>query len=214
MATIKLTDLRPEADLNETATLDRWGVRRCDAVDRVAFDAGLGSLIEVEAPADEPAPRRLDRLYAEQGETVRQLLQDAVSLARTGERAHRTDDLWPHGILDELDDLVEELEAHEAHEDFVRSEAGEPSVPLLSGLREDHAVLATRLQELRRLTGGFEAPAHACAVWRLLYVLCLKVEMALVERMTLEDSGIPIADPQSYGGVSLSPSKERADPPA
>ena len=214
MATMQLTDLRPEADPNETATLDRWGVRRCDAVDRVAFNAGLGSLIEVDVPADEPAPQRLDRLYAEQGETVRQLLQDAVSLARTGERAHRTDDLWPHGILDELDDLVEELEAHEAHEDFVRGEAGEPSAPLLSGLREDHAALATRLQELRRLTGGFEAPAHACAVWRLLYVLCLKVEIALVERMTLEDSGVPVADPQSYGGVSLSPSKEPADPSA
>lgn len=198
-------------DQLQAETLERWGVRRCDAVDRAAFNAGLSDLIEIEGAPGEDPRLRLDRLQREEGEAVRRRLRDALALARTGDLAHRTDDLWPHGIVDELDDLLQNLEAHDAHEGYARSAAGGASAALAAGLRDDHAFLGGRLDELRRLTGGYEAPAHACAVWRLLYVLCLKVDRALAERMQLEDTGLRSADPQSYGGVILSPDKVARD---
>lgn len=198
-------------DRLQAETLERWGVRRCDAVDRVTFNAGLSSLIETETAADDDPQLRLARLQRDEGEAIRKRLADAVTLARTGERAHRTDDLWPHGIVDELYDLLQDLEAHDAHEAFARSAGGTASPPLRAGLRDDHAALAARLEVLRRLTGDYEAPAHACAVWRLLYVLSLKVDRALAERMRLEDAGIGVAAPQSYGAVILSPDKVTAD---
>ncbi|SFS83650.1 hypothetical protein [Brevundimonas viscosa] len=194
----------------QAETLERWGVSQCDAVDRSVFNAGLSTLIEIDCPASEDPERRLARLLREEGEAIRRRLEDAVALARAGERAHRTDDLWPHGLVDELDDLLQDLEAHDAHEAFARSAPGAPSA-LAAGLKEDHGILAARLEALRRSTRGYEAPAHACAVWRLLYVLCLKVDRALAERMRLEDAGIGDTAPQSYGAVILSPNKVRPE---
>lgn len=207
---LHLNDQPCDDDQLQTQTLERWGVQRCDAVDRAAFNAGLSALIEIDRPAGEDPQRRLDRLQGE-GEALRRQLEEALILARTGERAHRTDDQWPHGIVDELYDLVQDLEAHDAHEAFAHGAAETASAPLRAGLRDDHKVLAARLEEVRRLTGGYEPPAHACAVWRLLYVLCLKVDRALVERMRLEDAGNPRAAPQSYGAVILSADKVARD---
>lgn len=204
-----LDELLSGDDQLEAETLERWGVRRCDAVDRAAFNAGLSALIELDRPEGEDARRRLDRLQREEGEAIRRRLEEALVLARTGERAHGTDDRWPHGLVDELYDLLQDLEAHDAHEAFARSAGKAESAPLTAGLRADHAMLAARLDELRRLTGGYDAPAHACAVWRLLYVLCLKVDTALAERMRLEDAGDGAAAPQSYGAVILSANKVR-----
>lgn len=204
-----LDDLLCDDDQVEAETLERWGVGRCDAVDRAVFDAGLSALAEIDRPAWEDPQRRLEGLRREEGGAVRGLLQEATTLARTGERAHRTDDHWPHGIADELYDLLQDLEAHDVHEAFARGAVPEPSAPLAAGLRDDHAMLAARLDELRRLTRGYDAPAHACAVWRLLYVLCLKVDTALAERMRLEDAGDGAAAPQSYGAVILSANKVR-----
>ncbi len=205
-----LDDQPFDDDQLQAQTLERWGVQRCDAVDRAAFNAGLGALIEIDRPAGEDPQRRLERLQGE-GEALRRRLEEALMLARTGERAHSTDDRWPHGLVDELYDLLQDLEAHDAHEAFARSAAQAASAPLRAGLRDDHEALAARLEELRRLTGSYEAPAHACAVWRLLYVLCLKVDRALVERMRLEDEGCGPAAPQSYGAVILSPHKVARD---
>ena len=196
-------------DQIEAETLERWGVRRCDVVDRAVFDAGLSALIEFDPPVWEDPQRRLEGLRRDEGGAVRGRLEEAVALARTGERAHRTDDHWPHGIADELYDLLQDLEAHDVHEAFARG-AVPASAPLAAGLRADHAILSARLDGLRRLTGGYEAPAHACAVWRLLYILCLKVESALAERMRLEEAADAATAPQSYGAVILSPNKVRA----
>lgn len=198
-------------DRLQAETLERWGVQRCDAVDRAAFNAGLSALIEIDGPAGEAPQRRLDRLRGEEGEAVRQRLEEAVALARTGDRAHRTDDQWPHGLVDELYELLQDLEAHDAHEAFARSAENPASAPLRAGLRQDHEALAARLEELRRLTAGYEAPPHACAVWRLLYVLCLKVDRALVERIRLEEAGNRHAAPQSYGALILSADKVPSD---
>ena len=50
--------------------------------------------------------------------------------------------------------------------------------------------LGLRLEHLARRTGDFTAPAHACATWRLLYLLCRKLNSELRERMALETAAL------------------------
>src|SRR3989344_8219412 len=69
-----LDELLPGDDQLEAETLERWGVRRCDAVDSAAFNAGLSALIELDRPEGEDARRRLDRLQRAEGEGSRRRL--------------------------------------------------------------------------------------------------------------------------------------------
>lgn len=208
MPSVRLAPARNEPLQQET--LDRWGVHKCHLVDRAAMDAGLSRLIEIDGPLEEHPWRTLMRLHREEGEAVRRHLDDAIAMAWTGERTHSSDDLWPHGIADELDELLQDLEAHDVREAFVRSQIGAAPAtptPLPEILREDHAIIQAQLDSLRALTRDYAAPAHACTVWRLLYVLCAKVECVLARRIHLEESSPAEPAPQSYGDTSLSPSK-------
>lgn len=50
------------------------------------------------------------------------------------------------------------------------------------------------------MTGGFKAPAHACAAWRLLYVLCFKLYADCREQVELENRMLLTGRPARHPG--------------
>ncbi len=185
--------LRPDApirDPRQDKALRRWGVRNCHLVDQAAYGAGLSRLMANDDAAPDRPPQVVDYLRADRGESVRRLLEDAVEVARAGEDAHAADDAWPHGVADDLDDLLQDLEDHDAREDLayrLALDASGGKVRVLERMLEEHEAIDGQLAALRRRTSGYVAPSHACTAWRLLYILCLKVEDILLGRMRLEE---------------------------
>lgn len=177
-------------DPRQMETLARWGVRRCHLVDRQVFDAALSSLIDPDDMLPEDPSRMGDYLQEGRDETVRRLLDDAVAIAGVGQERHAGDDAWPHGVADELYDLLQDVEDHDAREGRAYvSLGGDPAAGLqaVSHMIDQHNDIRARLAGLARITGGYRTPAHACPVWRLLYILCVKVERALADRMRAEE---------------------------
>jgi regulator of cell morphogenesis and NO signaling len=180
----------PIQDERQTEVLERWGVRRCHLIDRAAFDAGLTRLIDPEDAVPAGPLEMVAHLRQDDGVTLQGLLEDAVQLARTGEDAHAADDAWPHGVCDDLDDLLQDLEVHDAHEDMAYRaafDATDGRRRILQHMLDEHGAMRQRLARLRGRMRHYRLPEGACATWRLLYVLCQKVENVLVRRMRLEE---------------------------
>ncbi len=170
--------------------LTRWGVVSCEAVDYDTLHAGLSELMTDEAAPAGTQSGLVERLRQAAG-PLRRLVRDAVALARTGEEAHRRDDQWPHGLVDELEDLADTLEIHDVREDFAYSatvELAPPGRRLAARMSAEHRCIRHRLESLRGLTGNFSAPAGACTTWRLLYVLLTKAAFELEDRMAQEEA--------------------------
>lgn len=177
-------------DDRQDRALRRWGVQNCHLVDQAAYGAGLSRLMADDDAAPRQAAGVVDHLRTDKGESVRRLLEDAVEMARAGEDAHAADDAWPHGVADELDDLLQDLEDHDAREDLAYGlalDAPAGRTRVIERMLEEHVAMTAQLAGLRRRMGDYAAPGHACATWRLLYVLCVKVEDILLGRMALEE---------------------------
>lgn len=72
--------------------------------------------------------------------------------------------------------------------------------PTIDEMIAAHEDLMARWRGLDALTAGFKAPAHACAAWRLLYVLCYKLYVDCREQVELENrmllAGRPAGHPE------------------
>lgn len=188
----------PECD-EEAEALRRWGVSRCGRVDREALLAALAGLLVDERPPPREAGALVDHIRRRFHQAQRQVLDDAIALAAAGGRAHRRDDDWPHGLGDDLVGLLEAWEAHQLREEAVVFPAvlegrGELSIAV-DEARRDHAALKTRLDALARRTEGFRPPGHACPAWRVLYLLCARLEAELRAQMALEERSLYGSEP-------------------
>lgn len=178
---------------DEAATLRRWGVTRCDQVEREALTAALAELMVDERPAPEGIPALILHIRRRYHAAHAQALADAVAMAEAAEAAHRRDDAWPHGLADDLLRLRDDLEAHQQREAAVLFPAlardpGGAAPAAVAQSRTDHAGLAAQLDALAGRTGGFAPPPHACVTWRLLYLLCRRLDMELRAQMALEET--------------------------
>jgi iron-sulfur cluster repair protein YtfE (RIC family) len=178
----------PVQDHRHSEALARWGLRGPHLVDRNAFHTELSRLLDGEEAVPTDSAAAIRPLLDDEKETMRRLLDDAVILAGLGQQMHGGDDAWPQGVGDELYDLLQDLEGHDAREGRIWGQG----IPEIGGgvsrrMLEEHGDIRRRLAALVRITGGYQAPAHACLVWRLLYLLCLKVDHSLTERMRLEE---------------------------
>lgn len=183
----------PECD-EEADALRRWGLSRCGRVDREALLGALAGLLVDERPPPQEAGALVDHIRRRFHRAQRQVLDDAIALAAAGGRTHRRDDDWPHGLGDDLVGLLEAWEAHQLREEAVVFPAvlqgrGERAVAV-DEARRDHAALKARLEALTRRTEGFRPPAHACPTWRLLYLLCARLEAELRAQMELEEQSL------------------------
>lgn len=185
-----LTKLSSEE--GDLAVMDRWGVSRCDAVEMDSVSAELTKLLaEDAAPSGEP--RDLVGWICERRHSVQEnRLEEAIAIANRAEAVHRRDDAWPHGLADQLIEMLDCVVTHQQREQAVVFPMLLQGVDALPDRTVDemvaaHEDLMARWRGLDQLTGGFKAPAHACAAWRLLYVLCYKLSVDCREQVQLEN---------------------------
>ena len=119
-------------------------------------------------------------------------LEQAVALAARAERVHRGDDAWPHGLLDQLEDILERTIVHQQREQsvvFPMLMTGVDALPdqTIDDMIAAHADLVRRWRRLDQRTGGFKAPVHACETWRSLYALCDRLHRDWLAQVDLEN---------------------------
>jgi len=185
-----LTKLCPEE--GDLAVMRRWGVSRCDAVEMASVSSELTKLL-VEDPVPPADPRTLVGWICQRRHPVQEnRLEEAIAIATRAELVHRKDDAWPHGLADQLIEMLDCVVTHQQREQAVVFPMLVRGVDALPDLTVDamiaaHEDLMARWRGLDQLTGGFRAPPHACAAWRLLYVLCYKLYVDTREQVDLEN---------------------------
>lgn len=182
------------SDHDPARIFGRWGLLRCELLDRNAFDAALNSLSADFAPPSDPA--LMADYLLQDGVAVTRLLHDVVVMAGESEVTHRRNAAWPCGLSGGLEMLLREFRAHDAREDMAyrAALAGGSSGPVLERLLKDHASLRRILSALREQTNEYRPPANTCTAWRLLYVICMKIEELILARIQLEEGRLfPIA---------------------
>lgn len=181
-------DLIPAAD---PVALRRWGVSDCGRIDRRALYDSLARLQHDEAAPPSDAARLVRHIRDRYHHALVDVIGDAIALATACETAHSGDDLWPHGLSDHLIEILEAVEHHQQREDavvFPMLLAGGPGAAEAVRMMEaEHAGIRASLDRLLALTQGFQAPARACASWRVLYVLCCKIDVDIREQIRLEE---------------------------
>ena len=186
----KLTDFSPEK--RDLAVLDRWGVARCDAVEMASISSELSKLL-AEDPTPPTDPTDLVGWICDRRHSVQEnRLEEALAMANQAEAVHRRDDAWPHGLADQLGEMLDSVVIHQQREQSVVFPMLLQGVSALPDRTVDemvaaHEDLLARWRDLDQLTGGFKAPAHACSAWRLLYVLCFKLHADCREQVGLEN---------------------------
>lgn len=185
-----LTNLSPEE--GDLEVMDRWGVSRCDAVEMASVSSELTKLLADEA-APSGEPRDLVGWICKRRHPVQEnRLEEAIAIATRAELIHRQDDAWPHGLADQLIEMLDSLVTHQQREQavvFPMLLRGVDALPdrTIDEMVAAHEDLMARWRGLDQLTGGFKTPAHACAAWRLLYVLCFKLYADCREQVELEN---------------------------
>lgn len=177
---------------DDLAVMDRWGISRCDAVEMASVSSELTKLMaEDGAPPAEPG-RLLNWICERRHPVQENRLEEAIAIATRAEAVHRRDDVWPHGLADQLIDLLDCVVTHQQREQavvFPMLLGGVDALPdrTIDEMVAAHESLLAKWRELERLTGGFQAPAHACAAWRLLYAICHKLQDDCREQVGLEN---------------------------
>lgn len=185
-----LTNLSPEE--GDLEVMDRWGVSRCDAVEMASVSSELTKLLADDA-APSGEPRDLVGWICKRRHPVQEnRLEEAIAIATRAELIHRQDDAWPHGLADQLIEMLDSLVTHQQREQavvFPMLLRGVDALPdrTIDEMVAAHEDLMARWRGLDQLTGGFKTPAHACAAWRLLYVLCFKLYADCREQVELEN---------------------------
>lgn len=112
-----LTNLSSEE--GDLEVMDRWGVSRCDAVEMDSVSAELTKLLAEDAdPSGEP--RDLVGWICKQRHPVQEnRLEEAIAIATRAELVHRRDDAWPHGLADQLIEMLDCLVTHQQREQAV-----------------------------------------------------------------------------------------------
>ncbi len=119
-------------------------------------------------------------------------LGEAIAIAGKVERVHRHDDAWPHGLSDQLEDILDRTVVHQQREQavvFPMLMTGVDALPTrtVDEMIAAHEDLLKRWRRLDQRTGGFKAPAHACTTWRLLYDLCDQLHFDCQAQVDLEN---------------------------
>ena len=184
----KRLDLIPSAD---PAILRRWGVADCDRVNRRALTRSLTRLQHDEVTPPSDITRLVRHIRDRYHRALVGVIEDAVALATACEAAHSGQELWPHGLCDRLIEILEALEHHQQREDavvFPMLLADTPQAAEAAAMmKAEHARIGEMLDAVHALTQGFQAPAQACARWRVLFVLCCKIDVDIREQMRLEE---------------------------
>lgn len=185
-----LTNLWPEQ--GDLEVMDRWGVSRCDAVEMDSVSCELTKLLAEDAAPSGELRDLVGGICQRRHSVQENRLEEAIAIATRAELVHRRDDTWPHGLADQLTEMLDCLVTHQQREQavvFPMLLRGVDALPdrTIDEMIAAHEDLMTRWRGLDELTAGFKAPAHACAAWRLLYVLCFKLYADCREQVEVEN---------------------------
>jgi regulator of cell morphogenesis and NO signaling len=145
-------------------------------------------------PWDElPLPELIDHILAKFHALHREQLQFLVAAARKVESVHRDKPACPRGLADELAITAEELEDHMQKEEqvlfpLILSGRGALAAMPVQVLEMEHNDHAKRLERLRKLAHGYEAPPEACGTWRALYLGLSDFERDIHTHIHLENN--------------------------
>lgn len=185
------TSKRDPGAPDEPAVLRRWGVTDCEAVDRPALVDSLTRLQDDERAPPSDVARLVRHIRRRYHRSVAGVIEEAVTLATTCEAAHRAEDLWPHGLSDRLAEILDALEHHQQREDavvFPLLLAQKPEAAKAAAfMATEHAHIRALVDALSLVTCGYQAPPQACARWRMLYILCCKIDVDIREQMRMEE---------------------------
>jgi regulator of cell morphogenesis and NO signaling len=181
-------DLIPSPDCT---AIRRWGLADCERVDQRALTESLARLQDDESTPPTDLAGLIGRIRSRYHRALMAIILDAVALATACEAAHAADDRWPHGLSDRLTGLLDALELHQQREDAVvfplllsRSPQATAAVAFMEG---EHASILAQLDSLSAVTHAFEAPRDACVKWRILYLLCRKIDFDIRQLTDMEE---------------------------
>jgi len=152
--------------------------------------AGAGD----ESGWDEKAlPLLIDHILQRYHEPLRKELPRLRDLARKVESVHAGHARCPHGLADQLDTVIAEVEEHLAKEEqilfpMIRNGMGSQAGMPVSVMISEHDRHGENLALLRERTGGFAAPDDACTSWQALYLGLEQLELDLMQHIHLENA--------------------------
>ena len=198
-----LTNLAPEE--GDLEVMDRWGLSRCDVVDMASVSSQLTKLLVDDAAPSTDARELAGWICGRRHSLQENRLEEAIAIATRAELVHRRDDAWPHGLADQLIEMLDCVVTHQQREHavvFPMLFRGVDALPdqTIDEMVAAHEDLMERWRGLDELTAGFRAPAHACAAWRLLYVLCYKLSADCREQVGLENRMLLAGRPTRHPG--------------
>ena len=174
----------------DRTVLRRWGLGDGDRIDRPALMDSLARLQVDERPLSSDKAGLVDRIRR-RCQNITEVIADAVAVADACEADHAADERWPHGLSDRLVDLLEGLEQHQHREDavvFPLFLSGSPRASATAALMVgEHGSIRHKLDALSAVTRAYETPARAGPRWRILYLLCRKVDFEIRAQMLIED---------------------------
>lgn len=175
---------------SDEAVLERWGFADGGGVNRLALMDSLARLQVDERPMP-PGAAGLIRRASRCRHDLMEVAADALALATACEAEYAADERWPQGLSDRLADLLDWLEQHQHREEavvFPLFLSRSPEAPATAVLMTDeHHSIRRQFDALSAITDAFRAPFDAGVKWRILYLLCRKIEFEVRARMAMED---------------------------
>lgn len=122
----------------------------------------------------------------------RRQLAELVPLAEKVQTVHYGDEHVPLGLVDVLDRLCEDMEAHMQKEEVILFPAirqgGMPGIEQpIAVMRAEHDDHGREIAEIRRLTQDLTLPEDACRSWAALYAGLAALLADLEEHIQLEN---------------------------
>lgn len=145
------------------------------------------------AEATLETPALIAHILERYHETHRRELPGLIAEARKVERVHGRHPDVPRGLGDLLSLIFDDLEAHQLKEEqilfpLMLRGAGAMVAHPIARMMVEHEDVEAQLEVLAETTGGFVAPADACATWRRLYLGCRKFHDDLRDHIRIEDT--------------------------
>jgi len=151
----------------------------------------VASLPEALDPKREPRAL-INHILQRYHDTHRRELPELIRLAGLVEEAHAGHPDLPDALVFRLKKMRGELEAHMKKEELMlfpmmrQGLSGRLFWPITQ-MRLDHEEHEVMLDELKSITGAFQAPAGACRTWQALYRGLEKLCADLEEHIAIEN---------------------------
>jgi len=194
-----------------TAILRRFGINFCCGGELTLQEAASrrgASVAELEsalrevrglASSDSPSPASMNDadlasyIVSHYHGAYRRMLPELIALSTKVEAVHRAKPNVPAGLADALQRMEAQLAEHMRYGEetlFPAIQKGDRTntTKFVAQLQTDHDQQAAAMEQIEKLTGGFEPPVGACRSWQALYLGGARLAEDLMEHIYLENN--------------------------